>query len=88
MGTTQKALAAGVPVCVVPFLRDQFEIARRVRVCEAGESLSAKKLAAERLRAAVRKTIAQRPGAERVAESFAGAGGPKRAADELERLLA
>ena len=30
MGTTQKALAAGVPVCVVPFLRDQFEIARRV----------------------------------------------------------
>ena len=29
-GTTQKALAAGVPVCVVPFCRDQFEVARRV----------------------------------------------------------
>jgi len=88
MGTTQKALAAGVPVCVVPFLRDQFEIARRVRVCRAGEGLPAKRLGAEPLRAAVRKTIAQRPGAERVAAAFSAAGGPKRAADELEGLLA
>ena len=31
--------AAGVPVCVVPFLRDQFEIARRVKVAGAGEGL-------------------------------------------------
>ncbi|MHB1572287.1 MAG: glycosyltransferase, partial [Solirubrobacteraceae bacterium] len=29
MGATQKALAAGVPVCAVPFGRDQLEIARR-----------------------------------------------------------
>jgi hypothetical protein len=29
-GVTQKALAAGVPVCVVPFGRDQLEVARRV----------------------------------------------------------
>ncbi len=87
MGTTQKALAAGVPVCVVPFLRDQFEIARRVRVCGAGESLPAKKLGAARLRAAVRATITQRAGAERVAAAFAAAGGPRRAAGELEGLL-
>lgn len=32
-GTTQKALAAGVPVCAVPFMRDQFEVARRVEHC-------------------------------------------------------
>ncbi len=30
MGITQKALAAGVPVCVVPFGRDQFEVAKLV----------------------------------------------------------
>ena len=33
MGVTQKALAAGVPVVVVPFGRDQPEVARRVEVC-------------------------------------------------------
>src|SRR4051794_22916389 len=35
-GITQKALAAGVPVCVVPFCRDQFEVARRVEAVGAG----------------------------------------------------
>jgi acyl-CoA synthetase (AMP-forming)/AMP-acid ligase II len=36
MGVTQKALAAGVPVCVVPFGRDQLEVARHVEVAGAG----------------------------------------------------
>ena len=36
MGITQKALAAGVPVCVVPFGRDQLEVARHVEVAGAG----------------------------------------------------
>lgn len=87
MGTTQKALAAGVPVCVVPFLRDQFEIARRVTVACAGESLRASRLRPDRLRAAVAAAVSRRPGAERVAEAFRAAGGPASAADELERLL-
>jgi MGT family glycosyltransferase len=87
MGTTQKALAAGVPVCVVPFLRDQFEIARRVKVAGAGESLRARRLRPDRLRAAVAATISQRTGAERVADAFRGAAGPPSAATELERLL-
>lgn len=34
MGVTQKALAAGVPVCVVPFGRDQPE-ERKTRVEDA-----------------------------------------------------
>jgi UDP:flavonoid glycosyltransferase YjiC (YdhE family) len=38
-GVTQKALAAGVPVCVVPFGRDQLEVARRVEVAAAGTRL-------------------------------------------------
>ena len=29
-GITQKSLAAGVPPCVVPFCRDQFDVARHV----------------------------------------------------------
>ncbi|MFA9271064.1 MAG: glycosyltransferase, partial [Baekduiaceae bacterium] len=36
MGITQKALAHGVPVCAVPFGRDQPEVARRVVVAGAG----------------------------------------------------
>jgi MGT family glycosyltransferase len=87
MGTTQKALAAGVPVCVVPFLRDQFEIARRVTVAGAGESLRARSLRPDRLRAAVAGAISRQPGAERVAEAFRAAGGPSAAATELELLL-
>ena len=88
MGTTQKALAAGVPVCVVPFLRDQFEIARRVETCAAGTSLPARKLRPESLRGAVRGAIGSRPGAERIAASFGAAGGAEAAATELEGLLA
>ncbi len=87
MGTTQKSLAAGVPVCVVPFLRDQFEIARRVRVCDAGQGLAARRLRPDRLRHAVRATISRRAGAGRVAAAFGAAGGPARAAGELEALL-
>jgi UDP:flavonoid glycosyltransferase YjiC (YdhE family) len=36
MGITQKALASGVPVCVVPFGRDQFDVVRHVEVAGAG----------------------------------------------------
>jgi hypothetical protein len=44
MGATQKALARGVPVCVVPHGRDHFEVARRVEVSRCGTRLAAKKL--------------------------------------------
>ena len=88
MGITQKSLAAGVPVCVVPFCRDQFEVARRVEVSSAGTRLHHKRLTAERLREAVRATIRMRPGAQGVAEAFARAGGAQAAADAVEELLA
>jgi UDP:flavonoid glycosyltransferase YjiC (YdhE family) len=87
MGITQKALAAGVPVCVVPFCRDQFEVARRVEISGAGTRLHHKRLTAGRLRGAVHATIDMRPGAQRVAESFARAGGAQAAADAVEELL-
>jgi MGT family glycosyltransferase len=87
MGITQKALAAGVPVCVVPFGRDQFEVARRVEVAAAGTRLPAGRLRPNRLQAAVREATTKKSGAHRVAAAFAGAGGPKAAVDALEELL-
>src|SRR5436190_5582054 len=86
-GTTQRALAAGVPVCVVPFCRDQFDVARRVVLADAGTRLHHKRLNPERLRSAVRGAMAKRPGAERVARGFAAAGGAAAAADAVEELL-
>jgi UDP:flavonoid glycosyltransferase YjiC (YdhE family) len=74
-------------VCVVPFGRDQFEVARRVEVSGAGARLHHKRLTAKRLRKAVHSTISMRPGAERIARAFAGAGGATAAADALDELL-
>ena len=87
MGATQKALARGVPVCAVPFGRDQFDVARRVEVAGAGTRLPAPLLSTSRLRDRVRTAIARREGAERVAAGFRAAGGPARAADVFERRL-
>ncbi len=87
MGTTQKALSAGVPVCAVPFMRDQFEVARRVEHCGGGTLLPAKRLRPDRLRTAVEGAIACRKGAERVRDAFARAGGAEAAASALEGLL-
>jgi MGT family glycosyltransferase len=86
-GITQKALAAGVPVCVVPFSRDQFDVARRVQINHAGIRLHHKRLNPERLRAAVHATITKHPGAQHVADAFANAGGPPAAATAIEELL-
>ena len=87
MGTTQKALAHGVPVVAVPFGRDQPEVARRVETVGAGVRLPARRLTPKRLREAVRRAIELRPGAERIASAFAGAGGASAAAEALEGLL-
>jgi MGT family glycosyltransferase len=87
MGATQKALARGVPVCVVPFGRDQFEVARRAEVARCGTRLPAKKLSAERLRAKVREAMTMTEGAKRVAAGFAATGGVARGADLFEQRV-
>jgi MGT family glycosyltransferase len=87
MGITQKALAAEVPVVVVPFGRDQRETARRVQVAGAGTWLSPRKLTPERLLAAVQAALGARAGARQVSEAFARAGGAPAAADALEAML-
>ena len=88
MGTTQKALAAGVPVCAVPFMRDQFEVARRVEHCGGGTLLPVKRLRPDRLRSAVEGAIACEEGAKRVRKAYGRAGGAEAAASALEGLLA
>jgi MGT family glycosyltransferase len=84
MGTTVKALDHGVPVCVVPFARDQAEVARRVEVAGCGMRLPAQKLSATALRDAVRAAMTMTDGARRVAAGFAATGGVARGADLVE----
>jgi MGT family glycosyltransferase len=86
-GITQKALAAGVPVVAIPFAYDRFEVAQRVEVANAGVMLPGPRLTSARVRAAVRRAILCKPGAERIAEAFRRAGGAAAAADAVEGLL-
>src|SRR5439155_1403427 len=87
MGITQKTLLAGVPLCLVPWGRDQFEVARRVTGCGAGTQVLPPELSSDRLRAAVHEATALRPTAEWVGSRLRSAGGPGAAASILERLL-
>jgi MGT family glycosyltransferase len=87
MGATQKALARGVPVCAVPFGRDQLEVARRVEVAGAGTRLLPARLSPKRLGAAVDRTLECGPGAQRVADGYRATGGPAAAGDAIEALL-
>ncbi|MDY6997905.1 MAG: glycosyltransferase [Actinomycetota bacterium] len=87
MGITQKALGRGIPVCAVPFGRDQFEVARRVEVAQCGTRLPARRLTVPRLRAAVLTAMTRAGGAAEVAAGFAATGGVARGADLLERGL-
>ncbi|MEV0156537.1 nucleotide disphospho-sugar-binding domain-containing protein [Micromonospora sp. NPDC050686] len=85
MGATQKALARGVPVCVVPFGRDQHEVAQRVRASGAGTSVKPARLTPERLRSAILQARDCADGAHRIRDAFHASGGPQAAADAIEK---
>jgi len=87
MGATVRALDRGVPVCVVPFGRDQPEVAMRVELARCGTRLPAAKLTPQRLRAKVFEAMTMTEGARRVAAGFAATGGVVRGADLVERQL-
>jgi MGT family glycosyltransferase len=87
MGSTQRALAAGVPVCVIPCGRDQSETARRAEVSGAGKMLSKNKLNAKNLKAAIKEAMKLKSGAEKIAKAFADAGGAKKAVDAINKLI-
>jgi UDP:flavonoid glycosyltransferase YjiC (YdhE family) len=86
LGITQKALAAEVPVVVVPFGRDQAETARRVEFAEAGVRLSPRRLTPKRLLGAVHTAMECREGAQRVSRAYTAAGGASVAADAIEAI--
>ncbi|OBF26478.1 glycosyl transferase [Mycobacterium sp. ACS1612] len=87
MGVTQKSLAHGVPVCVVPYGRDQFEVARRVEVAKCGTRLLPTKLTVRRMRAKILEAMTMADGARRVADGYAATGGAARGADLIEQRL-
>jgi len=87
MGITQKALAARVPVCVVPFGRDQFEVAKLVGRSGCGTVVMPDQLNPDNLASAIGKAMTMRAGAERVAEGFRKAGGSPAAAEAVEGLV-
>ncbi|PRC47910.1 glycosyl transferase, partial [Mycobacterium sp. ITM-2017-0098] len=87
MGVTQKALSRGIPVCAVPFGRDQFEVARRVEVARCGTRLPARKLSVPRLRSAVTSAMGMSDGAAMIADGFAATGGVRRGADLVEAQM-
>jgi MGT family glycosyltransferase len=87
MGSTQKALALGVPVCAVPFGRDQLEVARRVEVAHAGTRLPARRLRPDRLRDKIQAAMVCTDGARRLAAAFTATNGASAAADAFETRL-
>ncbi|QVI28259.1 glycosyltransferase family 1 protein [Mycolicibacterium neoaurum] len=87
MGITQKALSRGIPVCVVPFGRDQFEVARRVEVAGCGTRLPARRLTPARLRTAILDAMSMSGGAATVARGFTDTGGVPHGADIVEAHL-
>lgn len=88
MGATQKALANGVPVVVIPFGRDQHEVARRAENAGVGVYLAPRRLEPGALRDAVRQARELRPAAREFAKRVASEGGARLAADRLEQLCA
>jgi MGT family glycosyltransferase len=86
MGITQKALAFGVPVCVVPWGRDQLDVAAHVVAAGAGTRVARRRLSPTRLAAAVDAALTCREGAARVKAGFEATGGVATAADRLEAL--
>jgi len=86
MGATQKALAAGVPVVVVPWGRDQAEVGRRAEAAGVGIMLPKRKLSSSTLRAAVEQARTLASAASTFAAVMRGEGGAALAADRIEQL--
>jgi MGT family glycosyltransferase len=86
MGITQKALAFGVPVCVVPWGRDQLDVAAHAVVAGCGTRVPRRRLSPARLARAVDEALTLRAAAARVKAGFEATGGVATAADRLEAL--
>jgi MGT family glycosyltransferase len=83
MGITQRALAHGVPVVVVPWGRDQRDVAVHVARAQSGVVVPRRRCRPEVIMQAVRDAERCRAGAARIAAAFAAAGGATAAADAI-----
>ncbi len=88
MGVTQKSLAHGVPVCVVPWGRDQLDVAVHAEHAGAGVVLARRRLSPRRLSEAVGRARDCAAAARRVRDGYQATGGEARAADALQGLVA
>lgn len=89
--TIVSALAAGVPLVIVPTLWDKPANARRIVAAGVGVQLPPRLCTPERLRAAVDEIVggpSYRRNAERIAQALATAPGPAGAAEMIDRLTA
>jgi MGT family glycosyltransferase len=89
-GSVLTALAAGVPLVVVPTTWEKPETAARVVAAGAGVKISPTKCTPEALRRAVQQVLntpSFHENARRLARSLQQAGGPPRAADLLEQFV-
>ena len=90
-GTVNTALLEAIPLIVVPTGWDLPENAQRVVECGAGLRISPRHCTPERLRKAVQTVLADpryRENARRIGMELKNQGGPARAAELLERLVA
>jgi UDP:flavonoid glycosyltransferase YjiC (YdhE family) len=89
--TTVAALAAGLPMLVLPLGADQFYNAFRMATCGVGLRLDPRKAASAQIRDAVRMLLGDRlyrENALRLAREIAAMPPPEAAVDPLERLAA
>jgi MGT family glycosyltransferase len=90
MGGISESLSNDVPMVAVPFVADQPWNAHRLAELGVARPLSRRLISPRRLRRAVEIVLNQpsyRESARRVGESLRAAGGPRRAADEVQRFL-
>lgn len=88
LGITQKALARGVPLVVVPFGRDQRDVAVRVEASGVGVRLTPRALTPQTLRDAVEQARTLGPRVREVAGRMNADGSARRAADAVDDLAA
>jgi zeaxanthin glucosyltransferase len=90
MNTTLESLSNGVPMVAIPIANDQPGVAARIAWTGTGEVVPVKRLNVSKLRSALKRVLTEdsyKKNALRLQEAIKRAGGVKKAADIVERVL-